>query len=123
MAKVKLTPQDFEVVSGNDKELNVTVLNEIGEPIDLTGSVIVWAYSRKATNKTRIQTYTSPSNITIILPQTGSNIGKLRIDVQAVDTEPLVDKYYHEARMFAGGKKTTIMYGTMNVLANIIDVP
>ncbi len=121
MAKVKLTPQDFEVVSGNDKELNVLVLDQDDLPIDLTGSTIVWAYSRKRSNKFRIQTYTSPTNITIILPQTGTNKGKLRIDMQAVDTEPLIDDYYHEARMVAAGKTTTIMYGTMTVLGNIID--
>jgi hypothetical protein len=121
MTIVKLTPQDFEVVSGNDKELNVTVLDQDDLPISLTGAVIAWAYSRAASNKTRIQTYTSPTNITIILPQTGSNKGKVRIDVQAVDTEPLVGDYYHEARMTAAGKKSTIMYGKMKVLSNIID--
>lgn len=121
MAKVKLTPQDFEVVSGNDKEITVPVLDQDDLPIDIAGSVIVWAYSRSASNKTRIQTYTSPTNITIILPQTGSNKGKFRIDLQKADTEPLAGDYYHEARMVAGGKTTTVMYGTMTVLSNIID--
>lgn len=122
MPKTTLTAQDFEVVSGNDKELNVTVLDENDVPVDLTGATIVWAVANSPESKTRIFFYTSPINITIILPQTAPNIGKFRIDVQDTDTEPLTARdYYHEARVVSSaGKKSTVMIGTMTVRANVI---
>ena len=129
MPVTELTPQNFEIVSGNDKRLNVTVLDEDNVPVDITGAVIVWAVSVSNLNKNRIFTYTSPTNITIILPQTGPDIGKFRIDVQDGDTEPLSPgkpkrDYYHEARMVsAAGQKSTVMIGTMTVLRNTIDLP
>ncbi len=128
MPTTRLTPQNFEIVSGNDKRINVTVLDEDDVPVDITGAVIVWAVSATNRNKSRIFTYTSPTNITIILPQTGLDIGKFRIDVQNGDTEPLSPTkskrdYYHEARMVSsGGQRSTVMIGTMTVLRNIIDI-
>lgn len=117
----KLTPQNFEIVSGNDKQLNVTVLDENGSAVDLSGATIVWAVAINEKSKSRIFEYTSPTNITI----TDATVGKFRIDVQASDTEPLSigrieTSYYHEARMLVGGKKTTVMIGTITVLGNVI---
>lgn len=123
---VKLTPQDFEIVSGNDKELTVTVLDKDDNPEDITGAVIVWAVAINQKSKSRIIEYTSPVNITIIVPQTGANKGKFRIDIQDTDTEPLSigrikTDYYHEARVTsAAGDKSTVMIGTMTVLGNVI---
>lgn len=126
MPQKKLIPQNFELVSGNDKELNVTVLDENGAAVDLTGATIVWAVAINEKSKSTIFFYTSPTNITIILPQSGTDIGKFRIDVQDNDTEPLSigrisTDYYHEARVTSSaGKKSTVMVGTMAVLGNVI---
>ncbi len=126
MSQKKLIPQNFEIVSGNDKTINVTVLNENAVAVGITGATIVWAVAIDAKSKSRIFFYTSPANITIILPQTGLNKGKFRIDVQDTDTEPLSigrirTDYHHEARMVsASGVKTTVMTGTMTVLGNVI---
>lgn len=121
MPVVKLTPQNFEIVSGNDKQLNVTVLDEDGVAVDITGATIVWAVAINEKSKSTIFQYTSPTNITI----TAATAGKFRIDVQDTDTEPLSigrinTNYYHEARMLAGGEKSTVMIGTMTVLGNVI---
>lgn len=122
MPVTKLTPQNFEVVSGNDKVINVTVLDEDGNAVDLSGSTIVWAVAISEKSKSTIFSYTSPTNITI----TDASAGKFRIDLEDTDTEALsiarikMD-YYHEARVVSsGGKKTTVMVGTMTVLGNII---
>lgn len=122
MPQRKLIPQNFDIVSGNDKELNVTVLDEKGIAVDLTGSTIVWAVAINEKSKSRIFQYTSPTNITV----TDAIAGKFRIDVQDTDTEALSiarikTDYYHEARVTsAAGKKTTVLIGTMTVLGNVI---
>ena len=117
MPKVRLTPQNFEVVSGNDKQLNVTVIDQDGVAVDITGATIVWGVSLTDESKSRIFFYTSPANITI----TSATAGKFRINILDTDTEPLVPQdYFHEARMVdTAGLKTTVMRGTMTVEGNI----
>lgn len=123
MPQKKLIPQNFEIVSGNDKVITVPVLDENGAVVDLTGATIVWAVAINEKSKRRVFEYTSPTNITILAPATD---GVFRIDVQDTDTEPLSigrirTDYYHEARVTsAAGSKTTVMIGTMTVLGNVI---
>jgi len=120
MSVKKLTPQDFELVSGNDKTLNFTTLDKDGKVVDLTGAILIWAMSRTAANKTRLITYTSPTNVVI----TDAAKGLFSVSIQAADTEGLSGAdYYHEVRLVnAGGLKITLVIGTMTLLDNIIDV-
>jgi len=121
MPQKALIPQNFEIVSGNDKQLNVTVLDENGAPVDITGATIVWSVAINEKSKTRVFFYTTPTNITI----TFATGGKFRIDIQDTDTEPLsigliTTDYYHETRLTSSaGVKSTVMIGTMTVLGNV----
>ncbi len=120
MTVFRLVPQDFQMVSGNDKTLNFTVLDENDLVVDLTGATIVWALADSEKSKSRIITYTSPVNVTITTPLEG----KFSVSIQSADTEPLKPKdYYHEARVTSsGGDVTTVAIGTVEVLRNVIDI-
>ncbi len=117
--KFKLVPQDFELVSGNDKNLNFTVLNQDDNVVDLTGATIAWSMSRSATNKTPLINYVSPTNITI----TDATNGLFSVDIQRADTEALKGgEYYHECRVqSAAGNKITVAYGVVTLRDNVID--
>jgi hypothetical protein len=76
--------------------------------------------SEQAKSKSRLITYTSPANVTII----DAINGRFRVDVLAADTETLKARdYYHEARITDSlGKKTTVATGTVKLLDNVIDI-
>ena len=114
----RLVPQDFELFSGNDKVLRVTVRDENGGIVDLTGATIRWILSRKQ-GSTPLIDYTSPTNITLASdPATG----KFDIEISDTDSEPLrKGTFYHECLVTsAAGLKTTVMYGFVEVLKNSI---
>lgn len=119
MTTVKLTPQNFEMHSGNHKVLKFTTKDENDLIVDLTGASISWAMSTTAKSKAPIATYTLADNVTLTDPVNGL----FEVEVQAVDTEPLKGaEYYHEARVTsAAGKVTTVAYGTIKMLDNVIE--
>jgi len=119
MTVLKLVPQDFELVSGNDKNLNFTVLDQDDIAVDLSGATIAWSMSNSAKNKTPLVNLLSPADITI----TDAPNGKFTVAIKDTDTESFTGgDYYHEARVTSsGGSKTTVAYGTVHLLDNIID--
>ena len=119
MTVVKLVPQDFELVSGNDKNLNFSVLDQDDVVVDLTGATIAWSMSRTNKSKSELITLLSPADITITDPVNG----KFTVTIKDTDSEALQGgDYYHEARVTStAGLKTTVAYGTVELLDNIID--
>ena len=92
----KLVPQNFELVSGNDKTLRFITLDEFDAVVDLTGAKIIWAMASSEKAKTHLITYTSPTNVTI----TDAEAGLFEVDIQSADTEGFKGgDYYHEARI------------------------
>ena len=74
MTSIKLVPQDFELVSGNDKTLRFTLTDENGDPVNLTGATIIWAFAKTATSKAwPIVSY----------PPTRTGVGGLEISIKA----------------------------------------
>jgi len=116
----KLIPQDFELVSGNDKILKFNTTDQDDIVVDLTGATIIWAMANTAKAKKNIIEYTSPVQVTITAPATG---GLFEVAILTAATEGLKGgEYYHEVRVVsAGGKKTTVAYGTVTLRDNIID--
>ncbi len=114
----KLIPQNFELVSGNDKVLRFTTKDEDGAIVDLTGSTIIWALAASDKAKKRIIEYTSPVQVTLTDP----TAGLFEVAILSADTEPLKERdYYHEARMTnALGRKITLAYGTVSLRSNVI---
>ena len=117
--ETKLAPQNFELVSGNDKDLNFVHKDQDGAIVDLTGATISWALAEHEKSKARIIFYTSPTNITI----TDAVAGEYTVSILAADSEPLTPRdYYHEVRITSAASKThTAVIGTVTVLRNIID--
>lgn len=115
----KLVPQNFELVSGNDKTLRFTALDEFDAIINLNGATIVWAFANSEKAKAPLITYTSPTNVTI----TDADNGLFEVAIQSADTEDLKGgDYYHECRLTsAAGNKITLAYGAVSLLDNIID--
>lgn len=116
---IKLVPQNFELVSGNDKTLKFTLTDEDDAAVDLTGATIVWAFAKTATAKSPLFEYTSPTNVTI----TDASGGLFEVEIQSADTLVLKGgEYYHEARVeSAAGNKITVAYGVVSLLDNVID--
>lgn len=118
----RLTPQNFQAVSGNDKVLKFNTKNEAGEIVDLSGATIIWALAKTAKAKSTLIEYTSPTNVTITAPATD---GLFQVAIQRADTEDLKGgEYYHEARLQdASGNRVTIAYGIVDLLDNVIMDP
>ena len=122
---LRLTPQNFELFSGADKYLNVTVRDKNNQVVDLTGATITWALSRTP-KSTKLVEYTSPVDIIILDPATE---GKFQVQIKNADTEALKggtrakpEMYYHEARVqSAAGLRTPVMYGDVELLNNLIE--
>lgn len=116
---VKLVPQNFELVSGDDKNLNFTTLDQNDVVVDLTGAIIVWALSQTASSKTPLLRFTSPKHVTI----TDAVKGKFSVKILAWHSRRLrAGDYCHQARVqSSSGLRTTVAFGTVKVLDNIID--
>lgn len=116
---IKLKPQNFEITSGNDKDLNFVHKDEDGNIVPLTGAIISWALAISVESKKRIIFYTSPVNVVIV----DAAAGQYRVSILSADTEPLPDgEYYHEVRITsASGKVHTGAFGFVTVRRNIID--
>lgn len=115
----RLQPQNFELYSGNHKTLHFTYLDENDVPVSLAGATIVWALANHEKSKSRLITYTSPTNVTII----DAAAGTFDVSIQGADTEGFkTGEYYHEARVTSsGGSVTTAAFGTVELKHNVID--
>ena len=112
----KLIPQDFEMVSGDDKTVRFTVTDQDGVAQDLTGASATWAFSRRA-RRAAIATKTVGSGITI----SDAANGIVDVTVARADTETIEGDFYHELEIVdGGGTKSTAAYGTMTVLGDLI---
>lgn len=110
--------QTIEVFSGNDVELSVTVTDSDSDgPLDLSGAQeLIWALAKSA-QATALIEKTLVDGITI----TSALDGRLTIQLDAADLEPLRGTYYHELRLTNSlGKKSTLMYGEATIQVNLI---
>ena len=112
----QLIPQNFEMFSGDDKNIQFTITDEDNAASDITGASATWACSRRVKTSTLISK-TVGSGITIV-----SGVGGvLLVSLAQADTASLRGDYYHELEIVdAAGKKTTAAYGTMTVLTDHI---
>lgn len=103
--------QYFSMVAGDDQDLVVTVKNEAGVVVDITGSTIKWAMKKTVNGQAQVSK-TTTSGITLTTPSSGV----FTISLGSVDTQTLSGRYYHEAELTNNiGKKKTIMTGFANI--------
>lgn len=104
---VRLIPQDFQLVAGDDKLLQVTVLDENDAVVDLSGATISWAMSKRADSKVPLVSKATGSGVVAAAPTTGVFV----VTVLAADTVGLASgKYHHEAQVVsADTTKATVL--------------
>lgn len=112
--------QDFNVFSGNDVRLELTILDldQAGEPVlSLVGyTAFVWALGR--TEKSKILVQKSLGSGIAIISAVG---GRIDVTLSRTDLEDLSGYYYHELRVTdSTGKDYTAVYGTVYVKKNLI---
>jgi hypothetical protein len=112
--------QNFEIHAGDDLVIPVTVTDEAGQAVDLTGAAVGWQAARGTPQRfgtTPVVSKASGSGIAVTDPAGGV----FEITLEAADTQGLRGAFYHEAEVTdAAGKKTTVMAGTMTVEPTLI---
>jgi hypothetical protein len=108
---------DFTMFSGDTKVLQITVTDEAGAAIDLTGVDLVWVLAKKVTAAPLV-TKEIGTGITI----TDAAAGKFEVAIAPADTENIKGDYYHECQMDAGGAISTIMTGKVTITPDAIKV-
>ena len=112
--------QNFEIHAGDDLVIPVTVTDQAGQPVDLTGATAAWQAARgtpEKFSKTPALSKATGSGIVLTDPASGT----FEITLAAADTEGLRGVFYHEAEVTdAGGNRATVLAGTMTVLATLI---
>lgn len=109
--------QNFTMWSGDDKTLEVTVVDENGSVQDITGMTIDWHLARKVTTSALVQKATGGSGIVI----SDGSAGVFQITLSAADTDDLSGKYYHEAQVTdSSGNISTVTVGTITINRDLI---
>ena len=102
---------DFEIYAGDDKLIEVAVLDKVGDPVSISGATIRWRASRSFGKAVAISKSTS-SGISI----TDAANGEFQVTLTPSDTASLKGPYFHEAEVeFGDGKKSTVLQGRMIV--------
>ena len=83
---------DIELVAGDDWSIVGTVLDDSGNPLDLTGSTLVWTFI-DPDGETMVDLITASS----ISPNSPPTAGILTIAVPRGVTAPLLAGRYHDA--------------------------
>ena len=112
--------QNFEIHAGDDLTLQVSVTDDAGQPVNLTGAQVAWQASRGRADRfssTAVLAKASGTGITV----TDAAGGVFEVDLAAADTAGLRGAFYHEAKVTdAAGDKSTVFTGTMTVLPSLI---
>lgn len=110
------TPQNFTITSGDSKTLRVSVVDQDGAAVDLTGASAVWAVATSRSTPILLQKAT-PASITI----TDGPGGLLEVTLDPADTDSFAGSYYHELQIVDNeGRKSTALTGTLNVRHDLI---
>ena len=115
MAVKKLTPQRYELFSGDTGVFNVTVLDRNGVAQDITGATARFVISRRQGQAVPDYIATTSDDITI----TDATNGLLTVTVPATDTAPLHGAYRWELQLTdVAGRVSTVAYGTVTFITD-----
>lgn len=110
-----LISQNIDVYAGDSKLLQVTVTDEAGNALDISGCTIKWAIVR---GRTKMVEKISPNNITLDDPSNGVYSIKV-VPNDTVDLPP--GTYYHESIVIdVFGNVTTVFKGNLKVLPSYL---
>lgn len=103
------TGQNFLVMSGNSKNIEVTIKDKEGNAVDLTGATVKWLVHSSGTQRV----YKDTANGILI---TDAENGEILISLLSSDTSSLSGEYSHELKIIdSEGKASTVAIGKMNV--------
>lgn len=117
----KLLPQDFEMFSGDSKDLVITVVDENDVTFSLTSASIKFNASREPGSTVLINkgTDVSPGGITITNPAGGI----FTVTLDPGDTKDLTEKFlYYEAEITdVLGNIATVTFGTITLKPDLVE--
>lgn len=103
-----LTSQDFDMFAGDTKNLVVTVTDNSGSIVDLTGGQVTWVLKR---NLGASPLVTKTSTVAGQIDMGGTS-GQFTVHVLPADTTGFSGMYYHEAVFTdVAGNVSTVMTG------------
>ncbi len=112
----KQIDQNFEMHSGDTKDIVVTVLDELDQVVNISGATAVFILSQNPYSPAVI-TKSSGSGIVI----TDGPAGILTITLDAADTESLQGSFYYEVELTdASSRVSTIVVGQINIRADVV---
>lgn len=99
---------EFTMVAGDNRPLVLSVTNDDGTPVNLTGSTVAWFAGKVP--------YTAP-----ILTKPGNlsgtpTDGTFTVDLVPLDTTGLGGTFYHWATVTNGGALSTIFFGAFTIM-------
>jgi hypothetical protein len=108
---------DFDLFAGDTQTLEITVVDELGQPLDITGATVRWWASSSP--------YVRPP---AIKKETGSGVtlvdaahGRFNVELAAADTEALrAGPVYYEVEIDDDGRVNTVLSGAFNVKPALI---
>lgn len=110
-----MSGQDLELFESDDHEITVSVVDEAGVAVDLTGLLNAWfsvGKSVKAVAPFVIQK-TLGSGVAVVAPAT---LGKVKVTLSGADTALKQGTYYYELRLKDGaGKFSTVAHGKLTL--------
>lgn len=108
---------DITMFAGDTKTLQVTVKDENGDAVDLTGASIRWQASRSVNKRPADLEKSVGDGITI----TDATAGRFDVTLDSADTEDLRGDFYHEAEVIdASGNVSTVFTGTLTIEPTLI---
>lgn len=112
----KLIDQNFEMHSGDTKDILVSVLDELDAVVNITGATAVFILSNNPYSAA-IVTKSSGSGIVI----TDGPAGILTVSLDPADTAALAGSFYYEVELTdASGRVSTIVVGQINIRADVV---
>lgn len=106
---------NFDAYQGETKTLAVTITDDGGSPLDLTGLSAEWRLTTRVDPNTAVVTKTDGAGITI----TDAVAGKLEVQLDGSDTEIDPGSYRHELRLTGTGYVATVLAGRVTIRDSI----
>jgi len=109
---------DFSMFAGDAKLVTVSVVDDAGDVVNITGASIQWKAAPSVDDEPVIEksTAVSPGGIEI----TNGPAGEFVVTLNGNDTEDLSGLYYHEAEMVLSAAASTVLTGQFVVTKTLI---
>lgn len=106
---------NFQIMRADSRQLRITVLNEQGTPVDITGAVINFRVAKDKSKTPQIK-LTNGDQVAIL----DGPRGECMVRLTSFDTLPLLGDYHYEVELlFPFGAVSTVLFGVLTILQDI----